>query len=98
MILKAQIPMDQGHLKVEEFNAQTKRMAALKTEPDGGPDPVDTFNAETKRMSAIGKIRADEEGAKKNRAEAILSSIKAVHEITKPPEKPPMKPSNGGSR
>jgi hypothetical protein len=95
-VLKGLMPIKQGELEVEKFNAQTKRMAALKQDApeDNTPDPIEVYNSQTKRMTAEGQIQRDQEGAKKARADALLASVKTAHEIMNPP--PPPKLNNGG--
>lgn len=50
----------QGELQVAMFDAETKRIAATKTEtPNNGPTEVDVADAQTKRLTAASKAALD---------------------------------------
>jgi hypothetical protein len=98
MMLKAGLQIDQQSLKIDEFNAQTKRMAALKTEPDGGPDPIDTFNAQTKRMQAESQDRVNQEDARLKRTKTASEAFKTIVDAQVAAQPKPEPKLNGGPR
>jgi hypothetical protein len=55
-----QLQNKQGEIKVAAFDAETKRIAATKTEtPNNGPTAVDVADAQTTRLTAVSKARLD---------------------------------------
>jgi hypothetical protein len=69
----------QGELQISAFDAETKRIAATKTEtPNSGPTMIDAADAETKRISAVADARLKSAQIDLTQAQAAKTLVEAA--------------------